>query len=158
MYMLRVCAAPRNTCGGAHTRVPPDRACLCGDPNEGRQASKLGRAAAARAAILLESGWKNVRRGSRRVRTGGGGEEGGPPRPPRRWFPFRGGGGRLRRQVATLPRGINTGVWCPRGGREGGGGKGDDLASEFREWWTRTRREVIYGSSGDRRRKEKKVV
>lgn len=75
--MLRVCAAPRNTCGGAHTRVPPDRACLCGDPNEGRQASKLGRAAAARAAILLESGWKNVRRGSRRVRTGGGGEEGG---------------------------------------------------------------------------------
>lgn len=41
-----------------HTRVQPDRACLCGDPNEGRQASKLGRAAAARAAILLESGWK----------------------------------------------------------------------------------------------------
>lgn len=41
-----------------HTRVRADRACLCGDPNEGRQASKLGRAAAARAAILLESGWK----------------------------------------------------------------------------------------------------
>lgn len=43
----------------SHTRVRPDRACLCGDPNEGRQASKLGRAAAARAAILLESGWKS---------------------------------------------------------------------------------------------------
>ena len=34
---------------------------LCGDPNEGRQASKLGRAGAARAAILLDSGWKTCR-------------------------------------------------------------------------------------------------
>jgi len=32
-----------------------------GDPNEGRQASKLGRAGAARAAILRDSGWKTFR-------------------------------------------------------------------------------------------------
>lgn len=34
---------------------------LCWGPNEGRQASKLGRAGAARAAILLDSGWKTSR-------------------------------------------------------------------------------------------------
>ena len=64
----RACASPWQTCTCAC--APPtyvcirthawqrSRVCLCRDPNEGRQASKLGRAAAARAAILLESGWK----------------------------------------------------------------------------------------------------
>lgn len=57
---------PRRTCTFARTHAwPRSRVCLCGDPNEGRQASKLGRAAAARAAILLESGWKTSPRSTR---------------------------------------------------------------------------------------------
>ena len=57
---------PRRTCTLARTHAwPRSRVCLCGDPNEGRQASKLGRAAAARAAILLESGWKTSPRPTR---------------------------------------------------------------------------------------------
>lgn len=85
-----------------HTRVQPDRACLCGDPNEGRQASKLGRAAAARAAILLESGWKTsgaaVGRRSLCLNLG--------PRPDSVVSSPKPRGGRVRwGRVATLPGG-----------------------------------------------------
>lgn len=129
-----------------HTRVRADRACLCGDPNEGRQASKLGRAAAARAAILLESGWKTSG-ADLCARTDLG---------PTRSFPLETGGDQVGAGCHVAGGEENKylewfgGGGGREGGWEGGGERDNRPVSEFLEW-TRIRGSYC-GSSGDRRR------